>query len=235
MREPIIQDFSKIVQDFHYVLTHLDSQAVIWKRDKESIPDSQDFSFQLKQPTISESTTQTHSGCVLCRHRIFYKADHDTPKTAAVPYLLLVHNDELISGNCIYQKNQLNKEMHDLLDRANVKASSFLVREVLRCHFDKNDVSNSEYINNCLEHLRADIKNLHVKKILIVGEAIRLLFPNKKSIVLGQWIKYEDLPAILTPGPSRLLYMKKNSFESHAFEKEREKIISNIKLFLNDH
>ncbi|RME92139.1 MAG: hypothetical protein D6767_03860, partial [Candidatus Hydrogenedentota bacterium] len=194
-------------------------------------------------PAIAEKTVEKilqskkTTLCTLCERRISYKHKQFETLLIAEPYLLLKHNPFLSEHDRFYQDPMVNslftKMCHTVWGK---NPKEFLVREVLRCHFGAEDVSNPAWIENCKTHIEADISQYKLKGIVLFGKAARILFPDNKvrSKYVGKVFSFCGLPTVLSPGadtiidlqnakapPEKIKQVKKLAFDAmKLFEKE---------------
>ncbi len=227
-----INTLEKILDDFLYILHH-NKDTLMWQREEETDTNHFDYTFTVPLTQIPVVSAKTKKSCTICSRRMFYKpGQFDTPHSLA-PFLLLVHNEYLYSQEKIFYNTLVNEKMSFLLQQINCLPTQFIIREVVRCHFAREDILNPLWAKNCTQHIQEDIHKFKIKGILVVGEAIRLLFPNNSHENLGQIINFCKLPTLLTPGPSRIIYMQSKGIAIMKINKEQDNILLNIKTFLD--
>lgn len=206
----------------------------LWKQDGEAPPESADFSFK---PVVSEKLverTLDKSACVLCAQRISYKRGQFAALNPTEPYLLVIHNDFLGPRGGSYQNSEEDALFHRMVERVlGFSPKVAVVRELLRCHFAADSLSNPELLQNCFSHLRSDIERFKVKGILLFGKAASLVFPEKSKLeeMQGQVFDWQGLPTTVCAGPGRLVFMREKGYTKDAIDAERQKIFAALKIF----
>ena len=108
-----------------------------------------------------------------------------------------------------------------------------MVREVLRCHFSSEDILDKKLFENCKTHIKDDIKKYNIKTILVVGEAIKLIFSgesdlqskiNKKTLLF-------DLPIFSIMGASRICFMEEKKMPQKRIKEEIDSISFGLQQF----
>ena len=236
MNVEIYPKVRSLLEDFTFLLKN-EKNRLLYKRRDDLDLDSYDFSFS---PTIRTKTVKTlyeSDLCTLCNRRISYKAhqfDEDYPQR---PYLILLHNRFKRAQRRFYHEASHNAMFEKIISGTlGFSASELLVRETLRCHFGTEDIKNLEYTKNCTSNIEKDIENFNLQGILIMGQAATLIFPDKSELAakLGKVFEFLGLPTVVTPGPSRLIYMQENRFSAQKIREEKLKIFDAVKLFKTD-
>ncbi|AFM13781.1 hypothetical protein Turpa_3142 [Turneriella parva DSM 21527] len=206
----------------------------LWRGEHESEPEGVDFSFR---PVVSEKLverTLDKNACVLCTQRISYKRGQFSPQHPSQPYLMLVHNDFLGPRGGIYQNSEEDSLFGRMVERVlGFAPAEALVREVLRCHFAAEHLTNADLLQNCFSHLRADIEHYGIKGILLFGKAASLVFPDKAKLesMQGQVFEWQGVATTVCAGPGRLVYMREKGFAKEAIDAERQKIFAALTTF----
>ena len=232
--------FKLILEDFLAVLQKR-SRSLVWKYAGEADPleiNETDFSFQpaafLKQPFTSEKIRQKFyqkDACTLCPRRMSYKRGQFEGKAPEFPLLMIVHNAFLGANGRTYHNPQVENEFIKLLQESlKLPPEKFLQREALRCHFGAEEIYNETQVKNCQTHLSADIQKYKIKAILIIGEAAPIIFQEKEELSdrMNQISEFMGLPTMVTYGPSRISFMKKNRYPADKIALQRQAIIKNI-------
>lgn len=206
----------------------------LWKLDSEPEPESIDLSFR---PAVAEKVverTLDKNACVLCARRISYKKNQFAAVQPAKPYLFLVHNDFLSPRAGFYNDPEENALFERMIEKVlGFSARDALVREILRCHFSKEDTGDIAALQNCATHIRHDIERAQIRGILIVGQAASLLWPDKKQLseLQDKVFDWSGVKTMVLPGPHRLIYMRKKGFPREQIDAERKKIFSILTTF----
>lgn len=233
MNVEIYPKVRSLLEDFTFLLKN-EKNRLLYKRRDDLDPDSYDFSFS---PTICTETVKTlyeSNLCTLCNRRISYKAhqfDEDYPQR---PYLILLQNRFKGDQRRFYHEASHNAMFEKIISGTlGFSASELLVREALRCHFGTEDIKSPEYTKNCISNIEKDIESFHLRGILIMGQAATLMFPDKSELAtkLGKVFEFLGLPTVVTPGPSRLIYMQEHQFSAEKIREEKLKIFDAVKLF----
>ena len=233
----IIEEYKEILDSSIRILKSFDTNYNLWKLENEDAPTSFDLNFNPIIEPVEYSVVNTHynpNACVLCYKRVSYKPKQFETNIPQLPLLILIHNNFVTKNTNKYSDDSLDREFNEmLLEGTGYKSNSFCVREVLRCHFGDTDIHVQEHYTNCMVHLREDIKQFNIQGILVIGEAVNIVFKEKKDIekYLYKIDTYLDIPTIATPGPSRLLFMKKNGYSDIKINEERAKIQRAIQQF----
>ena len=225
--------FTEILGDLQFVLKN-EYHNLIWKKQKEDSPFRHDLSFH---PVIPEKTVEKvydKSLCTKCAKRISYKEQQFSKNLPVLPYLFLVHNKIKAKKDTFYSDQETNLLFYKIIESVlEKKPEDFLIREIVRCHFDQNELSNGKWIENCLAHVYEDIKKYNIKGIMVIGDAVKVLFninsnlKNKTGIVTELF----SLPAVLSSGPGKIIYMQKNNFSQKEIKEEKLKIFNAFSLF----
>ena len=203
----------------------------LWRGEHEPDPAAISLSFK---PVIAEKivhrTLDKHA-CVACERRISYKKDQFTAVKPLHPYLILVHNDFLGPRAAFYNdaaENSLFEKMFETVLGFHPKAA--MVRELLRCHFSKEDTGMPAYVANCQQHVRKDLEHAEIRGIVIVGRAASFLFPDKQELATKQntVFEWQGLPTALCPGPNRLTYMREKNYPAEQINAERKNIYDTL-------
>lgn len=150
------------------------------------------------------------------------------------PYLVLVHNDFLNPKAKYYNSAEENALFEKMLEAVwQIHPSLLLVREILRCHFAPDNLSEPANLENCFTHLRRDLETARYRGILLVGKAASLVFPEKIDLEKRQdaVFEWQGLPAMVCPGPNRLVYMREKKFAKEQIDSERQKIFATLTTF----
>jgi len=208
--------------------------VLLWQRSDEPDPLNISLSFR---PVIAEKIVHQaldRNACVACERRISYKKDQFAPVTPVEPYLVLVHNDFLGPRAAYYNdpaENALFEKMFEGVLGFSPRAA--LVREILRCHFSKEDTGSEGYLANCMQHVRRDIEHAGVRGILLMGKAASFVFRDKAELAARQnkVFEWQNLPTMLCPGPNRLTYMREKNFPVEQINAERQNIFAVLTMF----
>lgn len=203
----------------------------LWKGDSEIDPQRVSLSFK---PVIAEKIlhrTLDRNACVSCNRRISYKKDQFAEAKPAQPYLILVHNDFLGPRAGFYNDSSENSLFEKMFESVlGFHPRIALVREILRCHFSKEDTSEVMYVVNCLKHVRRDLEQAGIRGVVIVGKAASLLFPDKTELSARQnkVFEWQGVSAALCPGPNRLTYMREKNYPIEQINAERQIIYDTL-------
>lgn len=203
----------------------------LWRGEHESDPAGISLSFK---PVIAEKIvhrTLDRNACVACERRISYKKEQFTVTKPLHPYLILIHNDFLGPRAGFYNdvaENSLFEKMFEAVLGFHPQAG--LVRELLRCHFSKEDTGAQSYVANCLQHVRKDLEQGEIRGIIIVGKAATYLFPDKHELTAKQntVFEWQGLPTALCPGPNRLTFMREKNYPVEQINAERKNIYDTL-------
>jgi hypothetical protein len=211
--------------------------ALLWRRDPEPDPAEIPLSFK---PVIAEKVVERaldKSACVLCDRRISYKKDQFNTVGPQQPYLFLVHNPFIGPKSAFYHNPAENALFEKMIEAVlGLHPREMLVREILRCHFSAEDVLQSEYIENCSKHLRAELAAHNIKGILLFGQAATLVFKDKQQLKARENLIFEwqGIPTMVCPGPNRLVYMREKNFDREQIDAERQNIFSILSKFRSE-
>lgn len=238
MKFSAISIFTQILDDATHLLKSTD---YIFKKTQETSPYSYDLSFVPTMPeNIVEKVLRSNS-CTLCDRRMSYKPSQFREEKVLQPYLVLIHNifiDPLPHPNRkkkYFQDSITNDWFHSFfLEVFENSPENFLVREVLRCHFGKEDIKKKKWVDQCHSHIKKDIIQHDIKGILVLGEAAPLLFEKKMAQEnIGNVIQFADIPTVISSGPGKLTYFQKNNFSKDVLKVEKEKIFKTLLVFKN--
>ncbi len=227
--------FIEILKDFQYLIKRRQSK-LLWRRDSELEPELYDLSFQ---PALKSSTVERvfqSDLCTRCQRRISYKKEQFTEEVPSLPYMILVQNTFIGEESGYYQDPAVDEMFRKIISSVlKHSVEEFLVREVLRCHFGAEEASDQRWVANCKSHIEDDIQKFNLKGILIIGQAAPLLFPEKEELknLIGQVNQFMGIPMVVTPGPTRLVYMQRNNFSKDKIVTEKKKIFNAVQLFQN--
>ncbi|MDH5720217.1 MAG: hypothetical protein OEZ13_06290 [Spirochaetia bacterium] len=225
----------EIIEDLQLILKR-QNKELIWQKTGEASPFSYNLSFQ---PLISEKIVEKiydKNLCVKCHKRISYKEDQFEDKKPRLPFLILVHNKLKSKKGTYYADEDTNNLFCKIIETVLEKSSEdFLVRELLRCHFDQKELNDSSIIKNCVSHVYEDIKKYDIKGVLVVGDAVKLLFHGSKdlNLKLGSVIELFSLPAVLSSGPGKIIYLQQKNASKEEINKEKLNIFNAFSLFKN--
>ncbi len=224
----------RILEDYLFIL-HKRLDMLVWKHDGESEPYKTDFSFTTITQNQLVHQFKEKDSCTLCHRRISYKINQFEEKVKiSIPLLILVHNTFLSQKGKIYHEPEVENEFKSILKESLEEMNpNLLVREVLRCHFGSEEVQNEEWIKHCQAHIQSDLEKYTIKGIWVVGEAAPLLFKDKEDLTkrMGKTTYFMGLPTIVSYGPSRLVFMKKNKYPQDKISNIRSIIIQKIQNF----
>lgn len=206
----------------------------LWRGAEEPDPAEIDLSFR---PVIAEKVVERaldKNACVLCARRISYKKGQFEPATPVEPYLFLIHNDFLGPRAGYYNKSEENTLFEKMIEGVlGFPAKNVLVREILRCHFSKEDTGDPAALANCSTHLRHDIERASIRGIVLVGQAASFVFRDKAELAekQGKVFEWNGVRTIVLPGPNRLVYMREKGFAREQIDAERKKIYEMLTMF----
>jgi hypothetical protein len=206
----------------------------LWRRSDEPDPMAIDLSFR---PVIAEKIVERaldKTACVLCPRRISYKKGQFVATQPVEPYLFLVHNDFLGPRAGYYNKPEENMLFEKMIEGVlGFPAKNLLVREILRCHFSKEDTGDPAALANCATHLRQDIERAGIRGIVLVGQAASLVFRDKAELTAkqGKIFEWNGVRTMLLPGPNRLVYMREKGYPREQIDAERRKIYELLRMF----
>lgn len=212
-------------------------QFFLWKRAEEPPPESINLSFR---PAVAEKVVERaldKNACVLCARRISYKKDQFSARQPTQPYLFVVHNDFLAPRAGFYNDPEENALFERMIEKVlGFSAKEALVREILRCHFGKEDTGDPHALQNCTIHLRQDIERAQIRGILVVGQAASFLWPDRKQLIglQGRVFEWNGVKTMVLPGPNRLVYMRKKGFLREQIDAERRKIFAILTTFRDE-
>jgi len=228
-------DYLHAVQDLKKFLQVSSPSSTVWKFEGEIDPLAIDLSFE---PPISEKTVEDFIDsdvCTLCARRIGYKPTQFLKPTIRRPYLIIVHNSFILGKDKVFEEGAANSLFKKMIKAGlNAEPQDFLVREVLRCYFGKEDESVLDNQQNCLTHMRRDIVEYNIKGILIIGQAATKIFgtdQEKLKKISGKVIEYEGLPTVVTSGPERIIYMLQKKVAENTLQQQKAKILEHLQLF----
>lgn len=216
-------------------LQHEDKSLLIWRRNDEADPLSIDLSFE---PELREATVESFlepNVCTLCERRIGYKPGQFGREQGKAPFLILIHNSFILDRGRFFEDVKVNEIFVNMI-RAGLgrPPHDFVVREVLRCYFGAEDEGNGDYLQNCRKHLAEDIEGYKVKGIVIIGQAAPLIFGSDKRVLEGLTGSIKPLfgtPAMVMPGPARIVYMQKKGFAPEKIVAEKRAILGYLENF----
>lgn len=221
-----------IVSDFTQLLKEKSFPVI--RRESEPPAENFDNSFT---PVIPEKIVEqvAASVCTLCPRRISYKkAQFDMLRRPQLPFLILVHNPFLGPTSGYFHDQEVNTLFRKMIETTlGAPPERFLIREILRCHFSTEDQTHPDNISNCATHIKKDIGEFDLKGILLVGQAAALLFPDKDELASksGKIITLHGLPALVMPGPNRLVFMREKNFAKDKIDAERKVLFAMLTLF----
>lgn len=229
MRVDLYPEFLSILESARSVIAG--RSYFLWRGENEPDPQQIPLSFR---PVIAERVVERNldrNACVACDRRISYKKDQFVPARPEVPYLILLHNDFLGPRAGFYNdpaENALFEKMFESVLGFHPKKA--LVRELLRCHFSKDDMETGRFVENCLQHVRHDLSHADIRGIIIVGRAATLLFPDKHKLAekQNQVFEWQGIPTALCPGPNRLTYMRQKNYPAEQINAERQNIFDTL-------
>ncbi len=226
-----ITQFKEILDDFEFLL-HQNHKAFRWALKDQKSPLDFDVSFKAVIPQKAIFDYYRSDVCIRCSRRISYKPDQFSEVKPKLPYLILKHNVFLGKYNRIYHDPEVDREFSQIIKLAiGYEADHFLIREVLRCHFGAEEINDPQWPENCKKNIQDDIIKFNLKGILIIGEAARILLQDKAKDHFSKVFHFLNLPTVATPGPSRLIFMKRKSYSLTKIKEERDRIIKTIQLF----
>lgn len=231
MKTTALRDISEAIESLEKIIRR--GRYATWKKNSEPDPESIDLSFSpdAPMPILEKMAT---GACSLCERRISYKPDQFKNIAPKIPYLILLHNPFHMYPDRFMHDPEHNAVFLKIIKGVlGFNASDFIVRDVLRCHFGKEDQKNPLWFQNCSEHIQKDLEQFSIKGILVMGEAVRFIEPNTELLQkkLGNVSTLFSVPAVFTAGPSRLVYMRKKNFPKTEIDQERRKIFEAVKLF----
>lgn len=206
----------------------------LWRNADEPDPAAMDLSFR---PVIAEKVVERaldKNACVLCGRRISYKKGQFEPVRPSQPYLFLVHNDFLGPRAAIYQKPEENALFEKMIEGVlGFPARSALVREILRCHFSREDTGDAAALAHCMTHLRQDVERAAIRGIMLIGQAASFIFRDKAELaeMQGKVFDWNGLRTMVIPGPNRLVYMREKGYPQEQIDAERRKIFDLLSIF----
>ena len=179
-----LQQFQQLLNTtFNYLQAN--HRRGLFKRDQETSALSLDYSYvplvaNIKPPPVSR---EINSLCTVCSRRISYKVNQFIEEEPELPILLINHNPFFNQKNQFYQNPAYDKILHRMLLKVFKKdANAFLVRDVLRCHFGKEEVKDSSWRDNCLEHVKTDLIRYKIRGVLVLGQAAVMMFPDSAEL-----------------------------------------------------
>ena len=215
-----------------------DKSTFLWEIEDDLDISNIDLGFHPLETVKNESTIviphYNSSLCTLCYKRISYKPRQFDKNQPVLPFLIITYNVFLTKQQNTFNDPNIDKEFQALiLKGTNHPVDSFLIREALRCHFGTEEVNNAIHFDNCRSHIEKDILNFGIKGMLVIGEAINIVFKNKKDVdaYLYKIDTYLGIPTIATPGPSRLVFMQQKGYPADRIHDEKLKIESAILKF----
>jgi len=224
-----------VIREFRGFLQNTPAKDLIWRRENEPPPESIDLSFI---PEVGEKTVETFldtSVCTLCDRRISYKENQFTGVAPRLPYLILIHNSFNLYPSQYYESKGQDGLFRKMITKGlGDGPENFLVREVLRCYFGKEDEGNPEFPRNCRKHIREDIEKYRLKGVLLVGQAAQIVLeasPQTLAKKMGTVFEFEGLPTAITPGPNRIEFMTLKKYPQEQIDKEKEGIMKALTLF----
>lgn len=235
MHVELYPELIDLLADFQTVVSQ-QANTYLWQRQDELPPESFDLSFAPALKTSTVAQAYDESLCVLCERRISYKHNQFTDLAPAVPFLIVLHNAFLTEDSKYYHNPKHNQMYEKIIHSVTgVRPDQFLTRELLRCHFGAEDVKNQSFVKNCLKHLREDINQFGLRGVLVMGQAAQLLFDKEElGARVARVTELFGTPLVVTPGPSRLVYMQSKGFSQDKILEEKRKIFAAVKLFKND-
>lgn len=228
---------TQILEDTENLLKN-NSLTYLFKREGEEEIDSYDFSFS---PPVAEKTVERvvrTDLCTLCERRISYKPHQFGKENIREPFLVLIHNPfiDLQSENKnkkYYQDPLVNNWLFKIFQGVfGLSPENFLVREVLRCLFGREDVKNKQWVDLCSTHIQEDILQYSLQGILVLGEAAPLLFGKLEAQKnIAQVIQFLGKPTVISSGPSRLTYLQKKNALPETIQQEKRNIFQALSVF----
>lgn len=226
--------FIEILDDLSNVIKQ-QGRHLLYKTPDEPLPDSYDFSFTHSVPAQKTiKRTYNRNLCTDCDRRISYKHRQFTTEEPELPYLILVHNPFLGEHGRFFQDPDVNRLFETMIKNTIGRPpSSFLVREVLRCHFGSEDINNEEFQKNCEKHIFNDINRFNLKGVLLMGQAAPLMINDLQKLKseAGRVTELFSLPAVITPGPNRIIQMQKRRMSAEKIKSEKLLIFNALKTF----
>lgn len=232
MRVDLYPELIEVLRSARSILSKRD--FFLWKRDGEPRPEEIGFSFT---PIVAEKLIASildKNACTLCARRISYKKEQFAKREPREPYLFLVHNDFLGPKAGFYNKAQENTLFLKMIESVlGFSAKDALVRELVRCHFSKEDLKDESVVQNCSVHLRRDLEDSKIRGILLFGQAASLVFRTKESLALheNRVFTWNNLPTMVCPGPNRLVFMREKGYSKEQIDAERRKIFDVLEYF----
>lgn len=232
MRVDLYPEFIEILQSAARLIGS--RSFFLWRGSDEPDPAAIDLSFR---PVIAEKVVERvldKNACVLCPRRISYKKGQFEPPQPVEPYLFLVHNDFLGPRARFYNSPEENALFERMIEGVlGIPAKKLLVREILRCHFSKEDTGDPAALANCATHIRHDIEQASIRGIVLVGQAASLVFRDKAELAdkQGKIFEWNGVRTMVLPGPNRLVYMRVKGFPRQQIDAERKKIFGLLKMF----
>lgn len=225
---------SELISDLEFIVRN--DAYILWQRENEPSPEEYNLSFSpvVSEPVVEES--YRNDACTRCADRISYKEGQFNEAYSSLPYLILVHNPVMMPQDQYYRDKHTNKVFNRIIQGVfKHPARDFMVREVLRCNFDRQKKVLLQQGHNCREHIRADISRFKLRGVLILGAASLQLFDKEKLKELaGKVFQFEGLPAVIAPGPEKLAWLESQGASPEKIIAEKKKIFDYISIFNNN-
>lgn len=234
MRVDLYPELAAFVRGLAKYLQSYPSSLLFRRSGEVDVRDiSLHFKGQLSASAVKKAIKE--APCVLCKERISYKPAQFLEKKVALPFLIVIHNALILKGDVFYAKSEENELFIKIVENTTgYHPNQFLVRELLRCHFDALPNQYSEkWIQNCAIHIQEDIARYHIRGALVFGEAAAMLFPKREELWanVGKKINLWGIPAVLSPGPARILYLIQKKYPEAEIQKEKRRIYEAVLLF----
>lgn len=229
--------FVQILEDSESLLQS-SAASLIFQKANERKAESYNLSFRLPVPEKAVEKVVRSRLCTSCARRISYKPRQFESEKIRQPFLVLIHNnfiDVLQEGNKRkYYQDPLANDWFFKIFQGVFAASpeDFLVREILRCLFSREDMHNREWLNNCFLHIQEDILKYSLRGILILGEAAPLLFSKEEAREkMASVFELVGKPTVISSGPSRLAFLQKKRVEPEEIRREKMRIFTALSVF----
>ena len=232
MKVRLYKEFNNILSDLISILKT--RKNYIYSEFDEVDPFDYNLSFT---SIISKNTVDKivdNNLCTLCLKRVSYKTIPFEKKIPNQKTLILIHNPFLDVKDQYFQNSKVNDLFKKIINKTlDIEVDNFLVREVLRCHFGDKNTNSSEWLDNCKQHLQNDIEKYQIQNIIIIGNAVRLLFKENQEIKERAYkiSTFMNLPCIISPGPEKIIYMQNKNYTSEKITEEKNKIIKSLSIF----
>ncbi|MCX7633989.1 MAG: hypothetical protein N2Z22_11725 [Turneriella sp.] len=231
MQTGLYPEFLLLLDDLQKVVT--ERQFFLWQAGHEPAPESYDLSVR---PAIAEKAlevTVDKFACTLCSRRISYKKGQFEPTLPLRPFLFLIHNDFLGPKAEFYNNPEENALFVKMVEGVlGFHPREALVREIVRCHFSKEETGNTDSVQNCTIHLHRDIAR-GIRGILLFGQAASFVIRDKAKLqeLQGKVFPWHGLPTMVVPGPARLIAMREKKLARDQIDAERRRIYEILKTF----